>query len=124
MKTVKCTGCRTDYLVDEVFMGRIYCENCDPFLKVDYIKYSHSKAPWYAVEYAGFWNLRTDNFYDVGKDVLNAEEVGSVQARKNANLARLAPQLLEALVMVKNTEIHKGTLIGTVINGLIHEYDK
>lgn len=84
----------------------------------------HSKSPWYAVEYAGFWSLKTDNFYDAGEDVMDADSVGTEKARKNANLARLAPQIFEALVMVKNTEIHKGTLIGTVLEQLVKEYHK
>lgn len=83
-------------------------------------KYNHSKAPWHAVEYAGFWTLRTDNHYDVGEDILNAEEVGEEKAKKNANLARLAPQMFELICLIRNTEAHKGT----VINQLIREYDK
>lgn len=54
-------------------------------------------GPWHPVEYAGFWNIRTQPFYDDGVDVNNADDVGYVQSTINAFLCAAAPDLLEAL---------------------------
>lgn len=40
---------------------------------------------FHAVEFAGYWTIKTEPFYDAGKDILNAEDVGQEQAEHNAN---------------------------------------
>lgn len=41
---------------------------------------------WHVVEFAGFFHLMDEPFYDA-KDVLNADDVGYEQAKFNAELA-------------------------------------
>lgn len=53
----------------------------------------HTPGPWYAIEFAGFWNILDQPYYE-GAQLLNAEEVGPEQAQANAELAALAPDLL------------------------------
>jgi hypothetical protein len=53
-----------------------------------------SAEVWHPVEYAGFWLIQDEPYYE-GNDVLNAENVGSETAKYNAELAASAPQLKE-----------------------------
>lgn len=61
------------------------------------MKTKHTQGEWNAVEYAGFWIIKTENYYDSGYDVLSCEEVGEREAEANAKLIAAAPDLLEAL---------------------------
>jgi len=54
---------------------------------------------WHPVEMAGIWLLLNKPFYE-GKDVLNADHVGQENARRNAELAAKAPQMLEELMEI------------------------
>lgn len=52
-----------------------------------------TKCEWYPVEFAGYWGILNEPFYD-GKDLLNEEDFDV--AKYNAQLAATAPNLLEA----------------------------
>jgi len=54
----------------------------------------HTSGPWYAVYYAGFWNIQDGPYYR-DKSLLNEEVNPNAQA--NAQLAAAAPDLLEAI---------------------------
>lgn len=54
---------------------------------------------WFAVEFAGSWMILNEPFYE-GVDQLNADNVGIIEAEKNAKLAAAAPQLLKALKLM------------------------
>lgn len=57
-----------------------------------------TKEEWYAVEYAGYWELQTSPYYDAdGKNLLDAEAVGEKEAKANAALMQAAPKMFEAL---------------------------
>lgn len=51
---------------------------------------------WHPIEFAGIWMLMDSPFYE-GLDVLNADNIGEDNARRNAKLAAKAPELLKAL---------------------------
>lgn len=44
----------------------------------------HTKGRWYAVEYAGFWNIQDVDGYIEGHNLLNADSVGEERAEANA----------------------------------------
>ncbi len=46
----------------------------------------HTKGEWFAVNYAGFWNIKNTPYYDIEIDLLNAEDVGEQEAEANAAL--------------------------------------
>jgi|GEM_PF-4826185 len=52
----------------------------------------HTPGPWFAVEYAGYWNLQTEPFYTDEGDLLDEEHTAA--ASDNAKLAASAPALL------------------------------
>ena len=56
----------------------------------------NERKKWYPVEYAGQWTIQNEPYYDA-EDILNSENVGEDQAKKNAILAASAPDLLKAL---------------------------
>lgn len=60
---------------------------------------------WHAVEFAGFWHILDQPYYE-GGNVLDAEHVGQVQAKQNAELAAMAPEMKRQLVE-KYREISK-----------------
>ena len=68
-------------------------------------KTAFTPAPWFAVDFGGFHILKSQDFYDVGVDLLNEDKCN--QAKQNAQLAAAAPDLLEALLIAKN-EIEVG----------------
>lgn len=51
-------------------------------------------GPWYPVEFAGYWYLQKQPFYDAD-NVLDAEVCP--EAKANANLAAASPEMYEAL---------------------------
>ena len=44
---------------------------------------TYNQIKYYAVQYAGFWNIQTESGYG-GKNILNSEEVGADEAELNA----------------------------------------
>lgn len=58
----------------------------------------HTPGPWYAVNYADFWDIQDDPHY--GKtDLLDAHTCD--QAEANAKLMAAAPELIKALITLK-----------------------
>lgn len=57
-------------------------------------------GPWHVVEYAGFYDLQQDPFYSDEDNLL--DEAKNDNAEYNAKLAAAAPDLLEALISLKN----------------------
>jgi hypothetical protein len=41
---------------------------------------------FHVVEFAGYFVIKTEPFYDAGQDILNAEDVGYDKAKENAEL--------------------------------------
>lgn len=41
---------------------------------------------FHAVEFSGFWAIKTEPYYDAGEDILNADSVGEKEAEEYANL--------------------------------------
>lgn len=64
----------------------------------------HTKAPWFPVNYAGYWMLQTKDEYSSKDDLLNEEH--SPDAEANAKLAACAPQLLKALKGLESWSAH------------------
>lgn len=58
------------------------------------------QSKWHPVEFAGIWILMDSPYYDAN-DVLNADNIGEYKARKNAELAAKAPQMLEEIKELK-----------------------
>lgn len=54
----------------------------------------HTPGPWFAVEYAGYWNMQSERFYTDEGDLLDEEHTAA--AGDNAKLAAAAPDLLAA----------------------------
>lgn len=50
-------------------------------------------GPWYAIEYAGYWAIQSENFYGIESSVL--DEDNNNRAEENAKLAARAPELLK-----------------------------
>lgn len=61
------------------------------------MKRKFTKKQLYAVEYAGYWNIQDKDNYD-GKSVLDAENVGLIEAAANAKLFAYSPKLMTAFV--------------------------
>lgn len=53
----------------------------------------HTKAPWYAIEFAGYWEIQNDEKYE---DNRLLDEASCPNAEANAKLAA-APELLAAM---------------------------
>jgi hypothetical protein len=67
-------------------------------------EYKHTPGPWYAVEYAGFWNIQDERDYE-GVNLLDEEKCDN--AEHNAMVAAAAAELLEVLkgaVMLEQTK--------------------
>ncbi len=68
----------------------------------------------HAVEYAGYWHIQDEPFYDAGGSLLDAEYVGPEQAKANARLYAYAPELLKCLIeAVKHLEENDFDVCGT-----------
>jgi chromosome segregation ATPase len=52
----------------------------------------HTKGPWYAIDYGGYWSIQSEDEYSEG-DLLNEEKDPNAEA--NARLAAKAPELYE-----------------------------
>jgi len=52
----------------------------------------HTKGPWFAVQYANYWVIQSENHYN-DSDLLNEETCAD--AESNANLMAAAPDLLK-----------------------------
>lgn len=59
----------------------------------------YTKAPWVAVQYANFWNLQKEGFYSDTDNLLDEDK--NIDAEANAKLAAAAPELLHALIKLK-----------------------
>lgn len=57
---------------------------------------SKKNKKWYAINYAGFWQIQDTDFYEK-TDVLDADHVGEEQAESNAKLCASAPEMKELL---------------------------
>lgn len=55
----------------------------------------HTPGPWFALEYAGYYNLQTVDEYSDTNDLLNIEKDPNAEA--NAKLAAKAPELFQAV---------------------------
>lgn len=58
----------------------------------------HTPGPWYAIEYAGMWDIQSVDEYSQDNNLLDMENDDRAEA--NAKLIAAAPELLEALVNV------------------------
>lgn len=45
-----------------------------------------NRKKFHVVEYAGYFNIQDTAFYDTGKNILNAEEIGYEEAKKYGEL--------------------------------------
>jgi|ERR1043166_6919843 hypothetical protein len=62
-------------------------------------EFKGTPGPWYAVQYAYFFNIQTDEYYDTKHiNVLDCEVCD--KAEQNANLIAAAPDLLTAAIEV------------------------
>lgn len=57
----------------------------------------HIDGPWYAVEYAGHFNLQIGPYYGE-QDVLDAESYGYESAQASAFIASAAPEAVEFII--------------------------
>jgi hypothetical protein len=65
----------------------------------------HTKAPWFAVEFAGFWQIQDGPYYE-NTNILDEDK--SPDAKANAKLAAMAPELLAALNIAKALFVAQG----------------
>jgi hypothetical protein len=65
----------------------------------------HTPFPWFAVNYANFWNIQQTEFYENGQNILDEEECD--KAKYNAVLAAMAPRMLRALSYLIEMKEHK-----------------
>lgn len=60
----------------------------------------HTPGPWFPVEYAGYFHLQDEKYYDTGVDLLNADNMDYEAAKANATLAAAAPEMLEVITQL------------------------
>ena len=65
----------------------------------------HTRGPWFAVNYACFWNIQREDFYNDKDNLL--DETICPDAEANAKLIAAAPDLLEALKKYTDSMIEK-----------------
>ena len=88
-------------------------------------------APWFPIEYAGFWQIQDEDAYH-SRDVLNYDDainaamelkgVSEEEAEANAHLMAAAPDLVTALITVYRTAKACGLL--ETLGEEEHEYMK
>lgn len=62
-------------------------------------------GPWYAVEYAGQWNLNDGPYYEC-KNVMSADDVTYEIAEANSFMASAAPEAIEFIAdLLENLEV-------------------
>ena len=76
---------------------------------------AHTKAPWYAVNFAGFWVIQNGEKYE---DTRILDEDSCPDAEANAKLAAAAPELLEALKDIINCQFNPTKTLAS-LNGAI-----
>jgi hypothetical protein len=81
----------------------------------------YTPGPWFAVEYAGYFNIQSQDGYGEKYNLLDREEDENAEA--NAKLIAASPDLLEACIeALKEMEFHNwhnsktGNLIRSAIN--------
>lgn len=81
----------TIYKAMDIYANQFKSENKEGGISNEEIKYT--PAPWFAVEYAGFWSIQKKDEYSRTDDLLNAEYCD--KAEYNAELCALAPTLFQ-----------------------------
>jgi len=65
------------------------------------MKTKHTQGPWYAVEYAGMFDIQNDQYIG-GDNLFDADSVGYEVAEANAKLAAAAPEMFEFISLIGN----------------------
>ena len=84
----------------------------------------HTKGPWVAIEYGGYWNIQKEDAYSNTYDLLNEEKCPDAEA--NAKLAAAAPELLQVLISTSQLNLHlyEAGTVGNVIYNKIQSIIK
>lgn len=81
-------------------------------------QFKGTPAPWYPVEYSGFWDIQDEPFYSAKRitsydsDVFEGTAVSEKVAKANVMLMAAAPDILEACIkMVEACHKHNLTVL-------------
>ena len=86
------------------------------------MSFKGTKEKWHLVEYPGFYVLQDGEFYE-DASLFDAEHVGEIKAKANAELALSAPLLLDALQKIVEAQNKPGGTLAS-LNGAVWNAEK